>query len=65
MDADPLMGLTSPHVIVNVEVWNEVSRNCLLFDRIRLTKLGSILFEPEPIDRANLDHVLKEIEKLS
>ena len=61
MDVDPLMGLTSPHVIFNVEVWNEVSRNCLLFDRVRLTQLSPPVFELEAVDQSVLDFVLNQV----
>ena len=64
MDVDPIMALASPHVISNIEVWNEISRNCLLFDRVRLTQLSSITFEPEAVDQPNLDRVLAEIVNL-
>jgi len=65
MDVDPLMGLTSPHVIANTEVWNEITRNCLLFDRIRLTQLSPSVFEPEPIDNEIFNFVLTEISNLT
>ena len=64
MDVDPLMALCSPQVVGNIEIWNEISRNCLLFDRIRMTQLSPSSFESEVADRSNLDFVLSEVADL-
>ena len=40
MDTDPLVALAIPGTVSGTEAWNEVSRNCLLLDRLRLTDLA-------------------------
>ena len=64
MDVDPLMALCCPQVVGNIEIWNEISRNCLLFDRIRMTQLSPRSFEGEVVDRLNLEFVLGEVADL-
>ncbi len=39
-DVEPLVALAVPGSLNNTEVWNEVSRNSLLLDRIRLTSMA-------------------------
>jgi len=41
MDLDPLVALSIPYVLEYSEIWNEVTRNCLLLDRVRLTAMLS------------------------
>jgi hypothetical protein len=39
-DVEPLVALAVPGSLNNTEVWNEISRNSLLLDRIRLTSMA-------------------------
>lgn len=39
-DIDPTVALAIPGTVTNTEVWNEISRNSLLLDRIRLANLA-------------------------
>lgn len=50
IDADPLVALAIPGTLSNTEVWNEISCNSLLLDRLRLTKLAGAN-SPELIER--------------
>jgi len=64
MDVDPIMALCTPNAVSNVEVWNEISRNCLLFDRIRLTQMSPEDFIFNTNDELNLEFVLGAITDL-
>ena len=39
MDIDPLVAISIPYVLENSEVWNEVTKNCLVLDRVRMTAM--------------------------
>lgn len=39
MDVDPLLAISIPYVLEHSEVWNEVTRNCLVLDRVRMAAM--------------------------
>lgn len=39
MDVDPAVAISIPYVLENSEVWNEVTRNCLVLDRVRMASM--------------------------
>lgn len=39
MDVDPAVAISIPYVLEHSEVWNEVTRNCLVLDRVRMASM--------------------------
>lgn len=39
MDVDPMVAISIPYVLEQSEVWNEVTRNCLVLDRVRMAAM--------------------------
>jgi hypothetical protein len=41
MDIDPSVAISVPYVLEHSEIWNEVTRNCLVLDRVRMASMLS------------------------
>jgi hypothetical protein len=39
MDVDPQVAISIPYVLEHSEIWNEVTRNCLVLDRVRMAAM--------------------------
>ena len=61
MDVDPMTALTSPHVLEYNEEWNEITRSCLLLDRIRLARMSKLEFKPSEQDSFRLSAFLEHL----
>jgi hypothetical protein len=59
MDIDPLVGLAFPHALEQSEVWNEITRNCLVLDRVRLCASSKTNDLPVPSSLQQLVQVTK------
>lgn len=55
MDVDPLVAISVPYVLEQSEAWNEVTRNCLVLDRVRMSTI--LVRDPTPIPKILEDTV--------
>jgi len=56
MDVDPLVAISIPYVLEHSETWNEVTRNSLVLDRVRMTAmLGRTSADPPQLLQRTID----------
>jgi hypothetical protein len=64
MDIDPSVAISVPYVLENSEIWNEVTRNCLVLDRVRMASMLSHTSREIPASLAtSIEALTSEMKK--